>query len=174
MTTRLQSAGPRPNISVGLTAARTTAQPARPFQQLIRASSTAIVATAEQAATRLPGGPILAAALRPVPGSPGFGLETNAPEGPRSALETSGVRSTSSALTPTGIDPTGIDGARGAAGNPASGPEMNGLLSKNADDNMYYLELQEKISHESRTFSALSNVLKARHDTVKNAISNIR
>jgi hypothetical protein len=169
MTTRLQSAGPRPNVSVGLTAARTTAQPARPFQQLIRASSTAIVATAEQAATRLPGGPILAAALRPVPGSPGLGLETNAPEGPRSAVETSGVRSTSSALTQAGVD-----GASGAAGNPASGPDLNGMLSKNADDNRYYLELQEKISHESRTFSALSNVLKARHDTVKNAISNIR
>ena len=37
-----------------------------------------------------------------------------------------------------------------------------------------YLELQERISAESRAYSALSNVLKARHDTVKNAIGNIR
>ena len=37
-----------------------------------------------------------------------------------------------------------------------------------------YLQLQEQISAENRQFSTLSNVLKARHDTVKNAIGNIR
>jgi hypothetical protein len=171
MTTRLQSAGPRPNVSVGLTAARTTAQPARPFQQLIRASTSAIVATAEQAATRLPGGPILAAALRPVPGSPALDLDTNSPEGARSALGTSSLRDASSGATSGSAMP---EGTNGAAAAPASGPEIDNLLSRNADDNMHYLELQERISHESRTFSALSNVLKARHETVKNAIGNIR
>ena len=48
------------------------------------------------------------------------------------------------------------------------------MLSHNADMNLYYLQLQEQISAESRAYSTMSNVLKARHDTVKNAIGNIR
>jgi hypothetical protein len=51
---------------------------------------------------------------------------------------------------------------------------VENVLSEGADQNLYFLELQERISQENRTYSALSNVLKARHETVKNAISNIR
>jgi hypothetical protein len=47
-------------------------------------------------------------------------------------------------------------------------------LSQTANQNLYFLELQERMSAESRNYSAISNVLKARHDTVKNAIGNIR
>ena len=38
----------------------------------------------------------------------------------------------------------------------------------------YNLEIQERVNAENRTFSTLSNVLKAEHDTVKTAIGNIR
>ena len=48
------------------------------------------------------------------------------------------------------------------------------MMSQDADQNMYYLQLQEQMSQESRNYSAISNVLKARHDTMKNAIGNIR
>jgi hypothetical protein len=47
-------------------------------------------------------------------------------------------------------------------------------LSSEGDQALYYLQLQQRISAESRAYTALSNVLKARHDTVKNAIGNIR
>ena len=47
-------------------------------------------------------------------------------------------------------------------------------LSQTANQNLYFLELQERMSAESRNYSTISNVLKARHDTVKNAIGNIR
>ena len=40
--------------------------------------------------------------------------------------------------------------------------------------NMQYLALQEKMQNENRTYTTVSNVLKTRHDTVKNSISNIR
>lgn len=43
-----------------------------------------------------------------------------------------------------------------------------------AENSMYYLQLQQQIQEENRTYSTLSNVLKARHETVKNAIGNIR
>ena len=37
-----------------------------------------------------------------------------------------------------------------------------------------YLQIQEQVNAQNRTFSTLSNVLKAEHDTVKTAIGNIR
>jgi hypothetical protein len=56
----------------------------------------------------------------------------------------------------------------------APGGGIETQLAENSDRTMYYLELQERISAESRAYTALSNVLKTRHDTIKNAIGNIR
>lgn len=156
MTTRITSGGPPTYVAAVPTAARTTAPPSRPFQQVISAGASAIVQSAEQAANHLPGGPILAAAMRPtrtaqVPG-------TQSPEGSTSALGGSA-----------------LPGSGGSTlGNAGGAPAIEGVLSQGVDQNLYFLELQERISQESRTYSALSNVLKARHETVKNAIGNIR
>jgi hypothetical protein len=40
--------------------------------------------------------------------------------------------------------------------------------------NLQYLQLQEQMQSDNRQFTAVSNVLKTKHDTVKNSISNIR
>jgi hypothetical protein len=40
--------------------------------------------------------------------------------------------------------------------------------------NLRYLELQSQMQHENRSFTALSNIMKQRHDAMKNSISNIR
>ncbi len=40
--------------------------------------------------------------------------------------------------------------------------------------NLQYLMLQNKISHEDRQFSMVSNMIKNKHDTAKNSINNIR
>ena len=37
-----------------------------------------------------------------------------------------------------------------------------------------YLTLQEKMQNESRQFTTLRNVMKTKHDTAKNSISNVR
>lgn len=47
-------------------------------------------------------------------------------------------------------------------------------LSRTQKFNLYYLELQERIAAEQRRYTALSNVLRAQHETAKNAIGNIR
>src|SRR6185369_16659956 len=65
MTTRVAVGGPPTNVYPTTTAARVTPEPARPFQQVINASSAAIVSGAEAAVNHLPGGTILAAAMRP-------------------------------------------------------------------------------------------------------------
>jgi hypothetical protein len=103
----------------------------------------------------------LAAALRPTPADVGP-AQTGA--GAASALGSS--------------LPEGTAGTAGAAaGGGTAGAENGGVeaaLNQSANQNLYFIEIQERISAESRSYSAISNVLKARHDTVKNAIGNIR
>lgn len=76
------------------------------------------------------------------------------------------VRGATGALTADGPS-TGGNGA-----DPLGDSER--LLASSADMNLTLLRLQEEISAENRRFSALSNVLKAQHETAKAAIQNIR
>ena len=43
-----------------------------------------------------------------------------------------------------------------------------------ASFNLQYLQLQNKMQDESRRFTLLSNIMKTKHDTAKNAINNVR
>lgn len=40
--------------------------------------------------------------------------------------------------------------------------------------NLQYLLLQNKITHENRQFTMVSNIMKKKHETAKNAINNVR
>jgi hypothetical protein len=124
------------------------------------AGASAILSGAEQAVTRLPGGPILAAALRPSAGDVG-------PAQTGAGAVTAGAGS---------LSPEGTAGTAGASAGAPSGENggVEAALNQSANQNLYFIEIQERISAESRSYSAISNVLKARHDTVKNAIGNIR
>ncbi|HEY4102650.1 MAG TPA: hypothetical protein VGM44_02125 [Polyangiaceae bacterium] len=160
MTTRIGVGGPAPDVLALTTAARVTPAPARPFQQVVNASSLAIANGAEAAINHLPGGSILAAAMRP-----GVGVGVG---GVATAPAASAIGSTGTAAPSIGAGTSGI------SGSPTGDPAMEQMMSQDADQNMYYLQLQEQMSQESRSYSAVSNVLKARHDTMKNAIGNIR
>jgi len=165
MTTRIGSGGPSTGITTTPSAPRVTAAPGQPFKSVMSAGASAILQGAEQAVARLPGGPILAAAFRPAPGS-------IAPAGNASAM-VPGV----GAYTPEGGAGTAGLAAGAAPSGGTPGAENGGIeaaLNQSANQNLYYIEVQERISAESRSYSAISNVLKARHDTVKNAIGNIR
>ena len=158
MTTRITSSGPATGVQSTITAARVTPAPAQPFKQVMDASERAVVGGAEAAVSRLPGGPVLAAAFRAPAGSAGVGA------GGVGGVGTGGGATSAEGPTGTATDPSGG----------SSAPDMNQVLAQSADQNLYYLQLQERISAENRAYTAVSNVLKARHDTVKNAISNIR
>ncbi len=168
MTTRIGVGGPSTDVLATATAPRVTPAPARPFQQVMSAGSTAIVNGAEAAVSHLPGGSILAAAMRP---ASSVGSLTN-------GASLSAIGSTGTAVAP----PAGTGGigstTAGITGTSATGttsdPSMEQMMNQDADQNLYYLQLQEQMSQESRSYSAVSNVLKARHDTMKNAIGNIR
>jgi hypothetical protein len=40
--------------------------------------------------------------------------------------------------------------------------------------NLLYLQLQSQMQHENRSYTAISNIMKTKHDTVKNSINNVR
>jgi hypothetical protein len=70
--------------------------------------------------------------------------------------------------------------ATGAIGAAAGGDDQGQLLAatKQMQEtqmsyNLQYLQLQSH-QHENRSYSAISNLMKTKHDTVKNSISNIR
>jgi hypothetical protein len=152
MTTRIESGGPATGISSTPTAPRVTPAPERPFKNVMAAGSYAVVRGAEAAVEKLPGGPILAAAFRPSHPSPASG-----------------------GLAAASVSPEGSGGSAGPAGAATTSElGVGGMMDQHADLNMRYLALQEQINAESREYSAISNVLKARHDTIKNAIGNIR
>jgi hypothetical protein len=48
------------------------------------------------------------------------------------------------------------------------------MQEMNQGFNLQYLNLQQKIQAENRAYTALSNVMKTKHDTVKNAIGSAR
>ncbi|HEX6764456.1 MAG TPA: hypothetical protein VF103_03240 [Polyangiaceae bacterium] len=156
MTTRIEPSGPTPLVTSTNIQPRTTPQPTRPFQQVMGAGASAIVGSAEAAVRRLPGGPILAAAFRPGPAGAVSPTAVTTPEG-----------------QPLHGSASGSPEVPGSTGSPGDS-NVEGMLDENADKNLYYIALQERISAENRMYTAYSNVLRVRHETMKNAIGNFR
>ena len=161
----------RPDVTVATTQPRVTPTPARgAFKQVLAQS---LVRGAETAMKALPGGPLMAVAIRGAGGSaaslgiPMTGTGSSGRGGASAEGPGGGVRSGAAALTATGAP---------GSGTPAGGTDGNleSSLQQSQDMNLYYLQIQEAVNSQNRSFTALSNVLKAEHDTVKTAIGNIR
>jgi len=77
---------------------------------------------------------------------------------------------------------TGGASAGGATGSPPSTGDSNADLTalqakmqkESQSFQVQYIELQNEMQQESRTYNTISNVLKTRHDSAKSAINNIR
>jgi hypothetical protein len=106
-------------------------------------------------------------AVNLIPGSSALGLRL----GGGSLMGTSAGRM-SVASSPEGPGGVGVSVGAGAGGGAAGGVED--ALANAAEQNMYYLQLQEAVNAQNRQFSVLSNIEKSEHDTLKNTISNLR
>jgi hypothetical protein len=127
-----------------VTRPRTTVTSGPSFAEVLK-GGLGVVLTGAAAATGPIGGALLASAVRP------------------------GFASTGGA-TAAGGGPGG--GLPGGDGDLMS--QMRDLQAQSRDMNLEMLALQEQVQQENRRFSTASNVLKARHDTAKAAIGNIR
>ncbi len=79
--------------------------------------------------------------------------------------------------------PAGLAGGSSAGvGTPSSAGGAGGdafeaarvLQQEGQSFNLRYLELQERMQRETREFTALSNVMKVRHDAARAAIQNVQ
>lgn len=52
--------------------------------------------------------------------------------------------------------------------------QTKGMQEMMASFNLQYLQLQEKMQQENRSFTTISNVMKTKHDTAKSSINNVR
>ena len=80
-----------------------------------------------------------------------------------------------------------VGGAAGGAGSSAIGVAAGGsggqdqllaatkqMQETQMSFNLQYLQLQSQMQNENRSYTAVSNIMKTKHDTVKNSISNVR
>ena len=127
----------------------------------------------------LPGGAIISAAVSSVTSLAGQGGASSA-----AYAATGAVGGT--------VGGGGINTTVGAGGNPVTtggsvgSPNLTGGASSNnvgtmnnelaaaSSENAKLLQVQISMQRENQVFTSVSNVLKTKHDTVKNSISNIR
>ncbi len=69
--------------------------------------------------------------------------------------------------------------AEEAEKTPSARPEKLIVAARQMNDlfqsfNIQYLELQNQMQDENRRYTLVSNIMKTKHDTAKNAINNIR
>jgi hypothetical protein len=123
------------------------AEPGR-FENALRSAATGlargVAATVELASPYVPGGTVLSGAIRST-------VQTAAPPS-------------------AGAEPGGAGGS-GAEDDILAATRS--LQQEARTFNLQYLQLQENMQRESREFTALSNVMKVKHDSAKAAIANI-
>jgi hypothetical protein len=140
------------SIQVAPTTEKKT-QPGR-FEAALRGAAEGaargVAGAVELAAPYVPGGTILAAAIRTA--ASGGGLRAGA------------------TLAEAGAQPGAGDGAASEGDLLAA---TRTLQQEARTFNLQYLQLQEHMQRESREFTAVSNVMKVKHDSAKSAINNI-
>jgi hypothetical protein len=102
--------------------------------------------------------PLSGSSPSPLSGSSPFALSGSSPEGP------GGIASPGDVSLGTGAGDSGGAGAGGA---------LESSMAQAQAMNLYYLQVQEEVNAQNRTFTALSNVLEVEHNTAKSAIGNI-
>ncbi len=149
-TSRIDS-GSNSAVSVQPARTRQTEAPATPFRDVL-AGGVKVLMTGAEVGASVMGGPVLAAAVH----AAGVGAATQ--------------------IAPGGSPATGTFG--GNAGVPGSATsEMAGIAAMQRENqafNLQLINLQEDIQKDSRQFNTVSNVLRAKHDTAKSSIGNIR
>lgn len=145
----------QPDVVATTTATRVTPGSGPTFGEVMRGSAQSLLRGASAAVRVLPMGPVVAASVRPGMSVSTGGLAVGARGGPVDVSAEAGGAAEG-----------------GAAGS--SAPSVEAALDRSQEMNLYFLQLQEQLAAENRAYTAYSNVLKARHETVKNAIGNIR
>lgn len=172
-------------ISTNLTIGRQT--PDNSFGQKVKTglenTANALASGASVLASAVPGGAVLSAAVSSM-----GNMTSSQGVGAAYSMGSAGVTALPGATTPminttlpgatSGAVPGALPGATTVGGLPSVQGAAPGLPGQSnmqtmADQMNSMLQLQMQMNQENQAFTTVSNVLKVRHDTVKNTISNV-
>ena len=171
----------RADVVTVQTQPRPTATPARvQFAEVLSGGAQALVRGAQAAVSAIPGAPLAAVAVRG--GGPGSSANSTPALAGLGSLRS--IASSVAVGMPEG--PGGVAGATGLVnvggmsvglGGTGVGATSDGglesTMAQSEQMNLYYLQVQEEVNAQNRTYTALSNVLEVEHSTAKSAIGNI-
>jgi hypothetical protein len=156
--------------------ARPTPTPVRvSFGEVLAKGASTLVAGAEAAMESLPGGSLVAAAIR----GGGSSVGNMGPASTMSATGHGNMGLATNAEGPTGIGGSSVGGGFGGGtgmgtGTGVASGSLDQSLQQSQEMNMYFLQIQQEVNAQNQTFTTLSNVMKSEADTIKNAIGNLR
>ncbi len=141
-------------LEIDASRARQTERPVAPFRSVL-AGGVSLLMSGAEVATHVVGGPILAAAVH------------DARAGAARAVAGPG------AGAPTAASPAAALAGAAATGNPEA-TNVDAMMQQGQMSNLQLLALQQQVQQENQRFTTVSNVMRAKHDTAKAAVSNIR
>jgi hypothetical protein len=129
-----------------------------------------IKATASSAGYALPGAAVVSAAVG------GYGIARDA-ENPQAGGYLSGASMDGAALG-GGMGGNPMEAVSKQAANGDSSAQMM-LATRHMQDlnnmfNVQYLQIQQSMQKDSREFTMISNIMKTKHDTARNSLSNLK
>ena len=142
-------------LEMDATRSRQTERPTAPFRSVL-AGGVSLLMSGAEVATHVVGGPVLAAAVHDARASAATALAVPGAAG--------GAGAGSSATMAAGA---------GASANPEV-TAADALAAQGEMSNYQLLALQQRVQQENQQFTTVSNVMRAKHDTAKAAVSNIR
>jgi hypothetical protein len=167
----------RPDIvSVPTSPRPTAAPPAESFAEVMAGGARALVQGAQAAVRALPGSPLVAVALRGASGSSGalgFGGSPSMTSSVSVPASPEGPGGTTGAALGVPASPTSSTSTGSTGSEASSDASIEASMAQSQQMNLYYLQVQEQVNAQNRTFTALSNVLEVEHSTAKAAITNI-
>jgi len=147
MQSAVRNGGSDGRLEIDASRPRQTERPPAPFRSVLAGGVSMLMRGAE-VATHVVGGPILAAAVH------------DARVGTTAAI---------------GGAPGGVGVGVGPAVPGGGGINtVEAMLQDGQASNMQLLALQQHIQQENQVFTTVSNVMRAKHDTAKAAVSNVR
>ena len=157
-------------LEIDATRARQTERPPTPFRDVL-AGGVSLLMSGAEVATHVVAGPVMAAAVHDA--RIGAANSISGGAGGMGNFGSPGAGGIGTAFETTGIGPAGLPPA--GAGTGASGaPNVQSMMQDGQTSNMQMLALQQQIQDESQRFTTISNVMRAKYDTAKAAVSNIR
>jgi hypothetical protein len=162
---------PSGGVIVDATRARQTEAPATPFRDFL-AGGVSVLMGGAAVATHVMGAPRLAAAITGAESRATTAL-TGAPLGGVQAAFANGAAQ-AGATSASGTGTAATLAATGTGSDATDLAKMQAMQRESQAFNMQLLALQDQVQQDSQRFSTLSNVMRAKHDTAKAAVSNIR